>query len=233
MERKALIIECSNVAGLDKLPGATIDASSWRDYLISARGGAWYNSEIVILRNPDKSMVINEVNSINSDYAFIAFSGHGYVSKETSLTMVCVNGGNLSESELTPSAQRSVVVMDSCRGALLESAMRSVASSLLSKGLNLYDDYRKIFDESVLSAEAGECKIYGCAFDQAAQESSAGGLFTKSFIETGENWRGRGALDIKSAFDNAYQLVRSRDKVQTPVFRGGRRLRHFPFAVNP
>lgn len=231
IKRHALVIECSEIVGQDKLPGAQRDAIAWREFLLSDRGGAWRRDEITVLNNPTRQNVLSRLGLMNEGYGFVTFSGHGFVSGATNETMACLQGGNISEFELTPACPRATVVLDSCRGVLAVTFAEALTA--LHKRAADNTRYRDLFDTALEIAEKGACTLYGCAFEQAAQESSAGGDFTQALIRAGENWAGPGVFSLRNAFDQAEKVVRGKSKQQTPVSKLGRRLYHFPFAVEP
>jgi hypothetical protein len=232
LQRKALIIECSKVSGLEPLPGAKRDAQSWRDYLLSNRAGAWFEDEITVLSNPSKSQVHAVVDEMREGYAFIAFSGHGWVNKNSGETMIEVEGGSISQTELIPKCKRATLIFDSCRGVV--GAEKMVAfSEALRKSYSPDKRHRDIFDEALRNAEEGCCWLFGCAFNQAAQESKAGGVFTQAMIEAGQKWSGRDVYSLADAFNEAEKTVQRVHPQQTPEKQCGRRMRHFPFAVKP
>ena len=95
------------------------------------------------------------------------------------------------------------------------------------------ENFRVLFDTAIERAEKGLCKLYGCAFEQAAQESKAGGYFTQALIQAGNNWKGSGVFTLRNAYEIAESTVRQKNSPQTPESELGRRLYHFPFAVQP
>ena len=48
MNRKAILIEASDVRGLKDLPGARVDIKNWKGYLKSLLGGTWTDTEIKV-----------------------------------------------------------------------------------------------------------------------------------------------------------------------------------------
>lgn len=235
LTRHAIIIECSAISGQEKLPGAIRDADAWEKYLLSYKGGAWRNNEITVLHNPTPQIVKSTISRMPDGYGFVTFSGHGYVSASSKETMICLQGGNMSENELVPSSSRTTLILDSCRGVISES-LESFAEARLStmtKSMSDAERYRSIFDAALAKAEKGNCKLYGCSFDEASQESKAGGLFSQAMIHAGNNWGGTGAFTLRNAFDDAEKVVHQKSPQQTPESQLGRRLFHFPFAVKP
>src|SRR4051794_12363144 len=101
MKRLALLIEASEVPGETKLDGAAADVVSYAEWLGMRSGGQWYDSEIVALNTPRVSEVKKALTAIGKvDYAFVAFSGHGYHSKELNETKVCLRDGNMLARDL-------------------------------------------------------------------------------------------------------------------------------------
>ena len=232
MKRHALIIECSAINGQDKLPGAIRDAEAWQKYLRSNIGGAWSDSEISILRNPTPSEMKALISRRSDDYNFITFSGHGYVASHTNETMICLQGGSLSETDLITPASRSTVILDSCRGILSAHFSEALCSEMYKSFVDS-QRYRTLFDNAISRAEKGVCQLYGCSFGEAAQESKAGGEFTQALIQAGESWNERGVLSLHRAFEHAEKILQRTSPGQTPESKLGRRLNHFPFAVQP
>ena len=112
MNRKAVLIESSNVSGQTDLPGARADVANWDEFLRSDLGGAWTHSEICILRKPFSSDLDRELKVASDYYCFVAFSGHG-----------CEGSIVLNEhftsypiSALVPKCDRATLILDSCRG---------------------------------------------------------------------------------------------------------------------
>lgn len=232
MQRKAIIIECSEIPGQDKLPGCASDASAWKTYLMSPVGGAWYAGEIDVIHNPNTTTVLSAIRGSSADYTFVTFSGHGYVESPSGRTFGCFRGGALSEDELTPRSDRATLVMDCCRGIAVE-ALTKIAMDHLREAVYNTSAYRRVFDDAALRAEKGGVRIFGCSFDEAAGEDRDGGAFTQNFIKVGALWATSGVLNQRDAFDQATRNVKRRHPQQNPEALFGRRQHHFPFAVNP
>ena len=83
MTRKALIIANPGRIGANNYcEGVYKDVQNYKNFLISYQGGNWYDSEIVILKQPNKSQVDNEIKLMeNTDYTFVVFTGHGCISQ--------------------------------------------------------------------------------------------------------------------------------------------------------
>lgn len=241
MNRKALIIEASEVPRQDVLRGAKIDADSWRVWLKSNAGGGWFDSEIKVFNTPTIKEIENYVRYLSlCDYGFVAFSGHGYQSRELNEVKLCLRDGNLPARGLEMNASKCTIVIDACRevlsDAIMESTQESEVRSLYAKAAQLRN-YRKEFEVLVDAAPAGVVWLFACDVSEAAGESSkTGGYFTQSLISAGkrassDNVNGMRPLMINSAFQSAKQRTMELNKRQTPQIEAGRRITHFPFAI--
>ncbi len=91
MQRIAFIIgDVDSVHGL--LQGVTADHVNYRSYLTSNAGGAWSDDEIVDLGKPSRHE-LSQALAIGglSDYALVAFAGHGFCTRRSGDTYCCVN----------------------------------------------------------------------------------------------------------------------------------------------
>ena len=117
MSRKAIIIESSQVEGLDDLNGARKDAKNWNNFLLSNLGGAWSSRDIVVLNTPLMSDVLSAISESSVDYLFVAFSGHGGIvdGKE----VICLKNGDypisLLKKLICDRCPKATLVLDCCR----------------------------------------------------------------------------------------------------------------------
>lgn len=117
MNRKAIIIESSQVEGLDDLNGARKDAENWNNFLLSNLGGAWSSRDIVVLNTPLMSDVLSHISESSVDYLFVAFSGHGGIvdGKE----VICLKNGDypicLLKKLICDRCPKATLVLDCCR----------------------------------------------------------------------------------------------------------------------
>lgn len=240
MNRIALLIEASQVLGLGDLPGARKDVEDLKFFLKSPLGGAWDENEIKILRTPTKSLLeINLSIAKSCDYVFIAFSGHGYHAKGKNIneTRICLYGQQeISVNTLNCGSPKTTIVIDACREVHLiqEDLAATFAMDALSKRM-LYADraaHKRLFDAAIAAAPMGAEYLYSCDLNEAAGESREGGYFTQALLRIGENFNKKGCVfTVDEAFRAGKYYVTAKAPQQRPVFEGGRRLTHFPFAV--
>ena len=241
MTRKALLIGSPN--GPDpELPGVDVDLRSIREFLLSARGGAWYGHEITLLRNPNKASVNTELErSRSADYVFITCSGHGehHVYNNFDDTILCLNKTEeMYISEINPRNKRHLVVVDACRKivkiVLLEKSL------LAAKAYEFYESpedlarARTLFDNAVASSTEGRIALYSCQKNQAAGDDGNGGVFTQSLLIAGKELKKKptGIVDINEAFEYAKDMTYRLNAPQSPTINAGRRRDYFPFSVS-
>ncbi|MGO9567869.1 MAG: caspase family protein [Desulfomonilaceae bacterium] len=244
--RKAILVEASRVPGESDLPGARVDVVNFRDYLLSASGGAWETSEIVILNTPSwKELRPNVVTAKQADYVFITFSGHGAHKRNGDLdeSELCLKGDDIPVSEWNPGNPRCLFIVDACRTLiteerLLEHAM--ITKAMKSEAGPVRQAYRNLFDQAVTQAEKGIIWLYSCKVGEAAGESGvSGGYFSSGLIYCCKDWHDktesgkRSYLGSGNAHSCAAERTTRRVQQQNPVYEGGRRRYHSPMAVKP
>jgi hypothetical protein len=231
VRRLAIIIDAGQAKASSALSGTKIDTDAWAKYLQSPRGGAWYTSEVNVLTNPSKFAVEARIKTANIDYCLVAFSGHGYVDGASRLTYGVLKDGDMSEVSLTPPCDRSIVVMDSCReveyGRLTE-GKAVFAAARIDEDVSAH---REAFDAELAKHKLAKYRLFGCDFQQVANEDSRGGFFTSALINAGSSLP-NGVLSIKAAFDIASAAVQARERTQRPDIQCPRTLTHLPFAVS-
>ena len=216
-KRVAIIIESSNVRGLADLPGARLDATNWRSFLMSNLGGAWSTDEINVLSKPSKGLVQALLNEYMSRYVFLAFSGHGFEEYRYSLkryiTKVCLNDTEQSVAidEITP-ARLSTAVFDCCRGLDEDQGQIKLANESFSAAhpISLSATNGSMGPLSCNSARRNQTQetigslflrkiddlyikdtvyMYSCGRDQeAGEDPSAGGYYTTLLIQGAKIW---------------------------------------------
>ena len=237
MNRIAILIGASTKK--DPIPGVTTDVLHWKDFLMSNIGGAWNNdSEIFEILKPTKNNVLKAIKTASKyDYALISFSGHGYVDKDEigfNETFLCLNDDEkISERVLNPGGARCMIIMDCChhlpsKGNDIVMESIKVASKISSDNTR----YRALFEHEILKCEKGCTRIYSADINESAEDETS---FTNILLTTANIWASlnSGVLKINKAMDNVSSIIEEIHSQQHPKYFGGRRLNHFPFAVNP
>jgi Caspase domain len=238
MTRKALLIVCPGTAGTQQyLAGTLVDANNYEKFLWSKYGGDWYSSEIETLVNPTISEVKRAIQSIQADYSFVVYSGHGGVGNVDDRMYIELTDGDILINDLKTKSKWQSLIIDSCRTIFRQILNEVELKAFSDRSYGIAADARKKFEEHFQICEEGIVTIYACGKGQAAgDDKEVGGVFSASLIKVGRNWgQSTGyssVLDLSGAFDEAVRLM-NRDFIttQTPELNGGRRKYYFPFAV--
>lgn len=215
---------------VNRLPGVIADIAAWKRYLMSPYGGSWVADEIMDLSGLGTGDIRASLQTGRSvDYSLVCFAGHGYLLKDQwgfALTMVWVNDvDKMSERELNPGSPRSMMILDCCR-----KGEEDEKTAFANEARNMRYDYdtRSLFEKELLRCEKGLVKIYAADEEEGADDERS---FSRVLMEVAKNAVGTypdGILPINHAVELAKAELPPQ---QNPVYHGGRRLHHFPFAV--
>jgi hypothetical protein len=91
-------------------------------------------------------------------------------------------------------------------------------------------EYRNLYMNSVAAAESGLVKIFVTRVDSSAAGAHS---FTRHLLNETNIWisKNRGILYLREAVELARYSMKLENPQQQPEYEGGRRMRHFPFAV--
>lgn len=231
MKRLAFLIGGTYDNLEDQLPGVAADIRAWKQFLVSPFGGSWMDDEIVDLSGQAKPAILSELRrGVGVDYSIVCFSGHGCLVKDHfgfSTTKVFVNDRDeMLETECNPGSSWCTMVFDCCRRHPVQEkvAFANEATELFKSA-----DTRVRFEKELMKCEKGLVKVFAADVGQAAGDEPS---FSRMLISTAQDHDSysEGVLRINQAVRLAGNAM---PKQQTPVYAGGRRLRHFPFAVLP
>ena len=244
MKRIAVLIQ-SPLSGRDYLSGVGVDIACWQSFLTSLPGGAWNDDEIIVLKNPSKTTLKSSlILAKYSDFAIIAFSGHGFVRRDDFLdipeTFLYLNESEdhsesiISEYELNPGTPRCVLSFDCCRkietSALAESFNDEVNFNGVSESVRNY--FRMEYERQIMCCEKGCTRLYAASLDESASDQPS---FTQILTNYAKKWsrlNPHKSMDIANAMSGTASIMNVRYNLsQTPVYNGGRRLNHYPFIV--
>lgn len=195
--RKALLICNPGEPGQENFcRGVYADMKNYDTLFKEAHGGYWHAPEIEKLERPTAQQVRAAVSKLAQfDYTFIAFSGHGYFSKDRFETiLVLKKGEELAESELKKDAKRRSIVLDCCREIRHEGA----SERMIKTGAALAEAGRRVPNPQLCRAKFDECigaSVNGIvvAHSSSPGETSGddevlGGTYTSSLIRSANNW---------------------------------------------
>jgi hypothetical protein len=91
--------------------------------------------------------------------------------------------------------------------------------------------FRTLYDQALEMAEKGLVSVYSTGLDAVAPDTSS---LSRFLIHSAIEWAAsnHGILTLDQAVLLASAAIAEKKPQQNPEYHGGRRLRHFPFAVN-
>ena len=234
MNRQAIILSSSPQR--NPVPSVHFDASTFDSFLRSNLGGAWISEEIFRAENASRDQINTALRrSREADYSLLFFAGHGDVVKMdrpwTEMRLFLASGETITERELNPGSRRCTLMFDCCRRAAEQIAPGRLAepSGPLPRGKDSSWS-RTAYEQSLSAAEAGLVKMFAVGTDRIA---TGGNSFTQYLIKETIRWaaENKGVLTLDQALSLATNAMEKNMAEQKADYRGGRRLRHFPFAV--
>lgn len=180
MKRTALLI--GNSHGLS---GVKLDMAHWKDFLMSASGGQWYDDEIYVTMNPARTYLLSLIKCLKAgkpDFAIVVFSGHGAYQRNTVLE-INEKEELISENELTGIAPRQISVFDCCRGLISKELLSESTSHVrtFADGGVFSRNIRSCYEERIMNAIPQQVRLYACSVGESALDDE-GGLYTKSLL---------------------------------------------------
>lgn len=220
MKRKALLIGYSDV---DSYGNSTLnirkDINGYKNFLMSIKGGAWYDTEIVPIINESLKVLrgtIEDTKNENNDVVFVAFTGHGdYDDVENYCRRLEITDGDtILEKDLWGLAKRQILICDSCSGLRSEYVNESLleeksvgpfakaSNSLEIKARERYDLLCKLAPEQLV-------RLYASKIGTYAIEDN-GGIYTQTLLQVLNNHNED--INIVRAHDLAADLVIKKTK---------------------
>lgn len=231
INRRAVLISVGSF-GSKSNPGDE-ELAALKSFLRGGVGGAWSDEELVVMLNPTRSDVLSEIEAAaNADYCLMYVHGPGeYIHGDLPWPEARLNLSSselVTESELNPGTPKYALLLDMTRhrSSLEDSHLKFNFGlpTLTEKPLHRYLG-------QVLGAEAGSVKIRRALTDTPSMEhwsvASALLLAAEQWLKTGKEM-----LTLPEAVVLARESLRHRSVDPSLEYLGGRRLRHFPFAVS-
>lgn len=239
LTRKALIIIMTGTPKTDNDISYVIrDAENYYKFLTSDCGGKWDKNEIIIKKNISTSDAVELVESMNADYTFTVFSGHGGISTEDNKLYLEFIDGDLPSSIFRNLSKRQTIIFDTCRTYFtpgLQSINDSLYSSFEKAELRI-SNARQIFDNYLKMCDEGIIRLYASTENQAADGDEDGSYFSSALINSAKDWARytstNNILNLFQVFSLAEKEIESYEfATQKPKIHGGKRLKWFPFAI--
>jgi hypothetical protein len=245
VNRKSLLIANPGIEGSDKYcSGVIADIKNFKDFLLSPIGGLWKDEEIIIKNKPSKAELLNSINLLkNTEYALIVFSGHGWHSSQLNETMLQLNDKeDINSKELRQGAPKQTLILDCCR-VICKELLEKILEYAFQKTLSQIhpEDCRLYYDNRIKECPGSLTVLYSCDINETAGETSKGGYFSYSLINSSKEWASRTTIDttkecsifsIVQAFEKAQNIVREvSGKRQNPQIEKPRSEKYFPFCI--
>ena len=230
MQRRAFLIGGNYQRPDNSLSGVGPDIATWKQYLMSSCGGSWAEDEILDLSGSSKGNIVSMLQVGRTvDYSLVCFSGHGYLTKDRfgfNMTMTLIDDVvAMSERELNPGSPWCMQIFDCCRRD-----PENEKVGVCDEAINMSHPYdtRIMFENELSKCERGLVKVFATEEGHAAADIKS---FSRTLVEIA-----RSAVETCQdgilPIDDAVRLAQTEmPPQQRPVYLGGRRLHHFPFAV--
>ena len=234
MKRKAILFAASPEN--NPAPGVFSDLTAFYSFLRSNPGGSWESEEIIREDDPTRDKILKSVTEArDAEYSLVYFAGHGEIIK-TELpwpeTRMHLNSSQtISEREINSGSPRCTLIMDCCqRTPEQDEEKLLIKPSMLLEHGEGGAEFSNLYQKSLAAAESGLVKVFATKVRGSAADMHS---FTQHLLNETNIWtsKNRGVLYLGDAVELAKNSMKRENPQQQPEYRGGRRLRHFPFAV--
>lgn len=205
MKRQALIIANPGETGArNYCEGVNKDCNNYPTFLTEPFGGAWYTSEIEVLRRPSVSELRVALGKLKSaDYGLVVFAGHAeYVASRRTTVLELRKGEEIDSMELRAGASKQTVILDCCRLIAPETRRTFAFTEALAKRASLgADACRRQYENRITKCPPGLAVLWGCSIGQTAgDDPTRGGYYSFSLLEEAENWAKNSNVDVSTHF---------------------------------
>lgn len=179
--RKALLIGCP---GKDRhfLSAVEFDLLNMKNFLLSNRGGRWFNNEIEVLDNPTCNTLFSKIKKAISDYTFIYFSGHGWTHKD-GRRMVNLQDDALCDLEFLNESPRQLTIIDACRKIPSHAISGIPETEPRFYRADGYYPARELYNSYILNSPVGKTIIHSTNHDTFSYAAPTGSQFTDALIK--------------------------------------------------
>ena len=187
----------------------------------------------------------------DSDYAFIAFSGHGYFSKLDDATVLMLKRGEtISAMELAYRSTKRTIILDCCREIRIESALleyREKSATFSAETQRRSPDGQRCRDKfinEIRNASQGIVALHSCSPGQTAGDDERnGGHYTSCLLAGARLWADKLSDNTRDNQTHTYSVIAAHNsaevslksrygQMQTPwIDKPRTEENYFPFAV--
>jgi hypothetical protein len=184
--RKAVLI--ASTASGDRFLQSEYDVENVIQHLKSNRGGAWLNDEIKEFVNCSKREILDFIYSLNCDYVFVYFSGHGGTTLSNQRILELKGGELIYDTDLISNSLRQLIAIDACGDRIERHGIGNIPG--VGDGFINFDgrnEARELFKHFIEISPAGIIIIHGTQMGSSASDSPKGGMFTQALLEISSN----------------------------------------------
>lgn len=240
MRRRALLVGYAGggKSGEAYLKGVSLDLENYREYLMSAKGGAWDDKEIIVadgLSKKDLLYVIKEIRNEENDVTFTVFTGHGdFENKEHFCRSLLINedGEDILETELHQLSNKEITIFDCCS----KPRYKIINESRQQKAMKIHDSYtnlllaRKKYELKCEECPEQRLRFYSAEVGYSAKDSDEGGLYSSLLLQTLRN--SQKYMNIVDAHDETSEIViKQTHYEQVPSSSTDRVIKYLPGAI--
>src|SRR4051812_32993133 len=175
ISRKALLISApANTRKQSSERNADLEAT--RQFLISPKGGAWFDEEIIVLDSPDLKTLGHVIKKMNADYTITFFLGKGFPDKDGKHFLILGEGDFFEDTELLNNSPKQLVIVDGIR----EEYIKVIAP----KGLRAQENEhaRKMYDRWIMNCDPGQMIMHATERSTMSLAHKAG-VFTRKLLQ--------------------------------------------------
>jgi len=174
ISRKALLISAPGEAATYS-NAINSDLETTRNFLLSPRGGAWAQHEIVLLNNPQMHEISVAVAGMNADYTMTFFSGKSFGDGQGNRFLILNDVDYIRDTELLNDSDKQLVLVDSCPDSFTEEVIHFVGKP------NEFHLARQMYDKWIERCEAGQMIMHANGNNNIPAKN--GGVFTQKLLQ--------------------------------------------------
>lgn len=232
--RKAVIIGSPGGGSTNFLYGVEKDLINMPKFLQADNGGRWEEDEIIIMENPTYSEVIAIIDSIDSEYVLVYFSGHGYTGSNGERFLE-LKDGSIQDIQLLSKSPKQLILVDACRNYVQPGIYGIPEYAEKWYSFDGYYEARELFDNAIINSPDGHIIIHATQMGEYSLDSSDGGHFTQALLNVATRMRSSShkysTFSIKRILDFVPQVLQKEGSHQVPeVVRSTGNLK-VPFAI--
>ena len=189
-KRHALLIGYSGPDIHRTLQGVPKDLERYKKYLMSTKGGSWYDKEITILYNTDINSInktIEKIKNQKNDFVFFVYSGHGYYNDDEDCRYIGINRTEkLSEKRFSRLGESyQISIFDSCseEPEIVNEAIQQPFEVTSEEDLENISSTRFRYEKKIKECITQRLKFYAAKKGDSAFDTNFGACYSQKLID--------------------------------------------------